>query len=222
MENASKALIIAGAILLAILIIGLAVFIYNQASNTVSDTGMDQVAVKFEQYINREIGSTQTQALIDTVQESNRTSGVIIDLPEISNKNDIIVGHRYIADAGTNEYGVLNCIKIHDVTNSGDSGVPTVVEPEHNITEGVDDFNARFSPFLGKERSIFDVKSIDEAVRKANDIFGNGTVSIIENKVPMDAIIDNYDIGVADTYSDGYIKEIEIRANYHFEESSDK
>ena len=46
MENASKALIIAGAILLAILIIGLGIFIYRQAANTVSDTGMDQLAIQ--------------------------------------------------------------------------------------------------------------------------------------------------------------------------------
>ena len=36
MENASKALIIAGAILISILIIGLGVFIYQQAQSTVS------------------------------------------------------------------------------------------------------------------------------------------------------------------------------------------
>ena len=46
MENASKALIIAGAILLAILIIGLGIFIYRQAANTVSDTGMDQLSIQ--------------------------------------------------------------------------------------------------------------------------------------------------------------------------------
>ena len=38
MENASKALIIAGAILLAILLISLGIMIYNQAQNTVNNT----------------------------------------------------------------------------------------------------------------------------------------------------------------------------------------
>ena len=55
MENASKALIIAGAILLAILIIGLGVFIYNQSANAIGNTGIDQLAIqqinsKFESY----------------------------------------------------------------------------------------------------------------------------------------------------------------------------
>ena len=79
MENASKALIIAGAILLAILIIGLGVFIYNQASNTVSDTGMDQIAVRqfnaqFEPYIMNNASGSTAMALYDTVQTYNATT----------------------------------------------------------------------------------------------------------------------------------------------------
>ena len=37
MENASKALIIAGAILLAIAIIGIGMFVYNNVSGTIRD-----------------------------------------------------------------------------------------------------------------------------------------------------------------------------------------
>ena len=79
MENASKALIIAGAILLAILIIGLGVFIYNQASNTVSDTGMDQIAVRqfnaqFEPYIMDNASGATAMALYDTVNSYNMTA----------------------------------------------------------------------------------------------------------------------------------------------------
>jgi len=79
MENASKALIIAGAILLAILIIGLGVFIYNQAANTVGDTGMDQLAVRqfnaqFEPYIMERASGATAMALYDTVQTYNATT----------------------------------------------------------------------------------------------------------------------------------------------------
>ena len=46
MENASKALIIAGAILISILIVGLGVIIYNNVSDIASDTsGINQQAV---------------------------------------------------------------------------------------------------------------------------------------------------------------------------------
>ena len=46
MENASKALIIAGAILLAILLISLVIMIYNQAQNTVNNSGMSQAEIQ--------------------------------------------------------------------------------------------------------------------------------------------------------------------------------
>ena len=73
MENASKALIIAGAILLAILIIGLGIFIYRQAANTVSDTGMDQLAIQqfnaqFTQYDSKTVSGGSARALYDTVK----------------------------------------------------------------------------------------------------------------------------------------------------------
>ena len=78
MENASKALIIAGAILLAILIIGLGIFIYRQAANTVTDTGMDQLAIQqfngqFSQYDSRTVSGGSARALYDTVTTNNNT-----------------------------------------------------------------------------------------------------------------------------------------------------
>ena len=81
MENASKALIIAGAILLAILIIGLGVYIYNQASNTVSDTGMDQIAIRqfnaqFEPYIMDNASGATAMALYDTVYAHNAVAAI--------------------------------------------------------------------------------------------------------------------------------------------------
>ena len=46
MENASKALIIAGAILLAILLISLGIMIFNQAQDTVNNSGMSQAQIQ--------------------------------------------------------------------------------------------------------------------------------------------------------------------------------
>ena len=58
MENASKALIIAGAILLAILLISLGIMIYTQASGVVNNNAMSEVEIssfnkKFTQYGSR-------------------------------------------------------------------------------------------------------------------------------------------------------------------------
>ena len=76
MENASKALIIAGAILLAILLISLGIMVYNQASGVVDSTAMDEVAVqsfnkKFTQYEGKRVRGTQVNALLETIVANN-------------------------------------------------------------------------------------------------------------------------------------------------------
>ena len=76
MENASKALIIAGAILLAILIISLGIMIYNQGSGVVDSNAMDEVAVtsfneKFRQYEGQNIRGANIKALINSIAQNN-------------------------------------------------------------------------------------------------------------------------------------------------------
>ena len=133
MENASKALIIAGAILLAILIIGLGVFIYNQAANTVGDTGLDQLAVRqvngqFEPYLNTEMGASYAKSLIDTINLNNSTSTNYVEYVGPS-KNQIKLGHKYVirtnlnnssnsklTSSSNNNGGVINYIELIDVT----------------------------------------------------------------------------------------------------------
>ena len=78
MENASKALIIAGAILLAILLISLGIMIYSQAQDTVSDSGMDQAAVTAfnNQFLKYEgnIKGTMAKSMIQEVLATNAES----------------------------------------------------------------------------------------------------------------------------------------------------
>lgn len=76
MENASKALIIAGAILLAILIISLGIMIYNQASGVVNNNSMTEVEVttfnqKFEQYLGEKVRGANVNSLINAVNTNN-------------------------------------------------------------------------------------------------------------------------------------------------------
>lgn len=76
MENASKALIIAGAILLSILIISLGIMIYNQASGVVDNDAMDEVAVssfnqKFTQYEGNSVRGANVNALLQTIVQNN-------------------------------------------------------------------------------------------------------------------------------------------------------
>ncbi len=75
MENASKALIIAGAILLAILLISLGILIFNQAQDTVNNSGMSQAEItafnnKFLKYEGTQKGSV-VKSLINEVLASN-------------------------------------------------------------------------------------------------------------------------------------------------------
>ena len=76
MENASKALIIAGAILLSILIIGLGMFIYQQAQGAMSGANLDpQKANAYNQeFKNYEgtISGSNARALYEAIASHNR------------------------------------------------------------------------------------------------------------------------------------------------------
>ncbi len=79
MENASKALIIAGAILLAILLISLGIMIFNQASNTVSNSGMSEAEItafnnKFTKYEGKQSGN-MVKSMIQEVLATNAAQG---------------------------------------------------------------------------------------------------------------------------------------------------
>ena len=79
MENASKALIIAGAILISILIISLGVLVYNNASSTVSKAKLDSQEAKahnssFESYFGTDVTSTEVKNLLSEIRTNNLTA----------------------------------------------------------------------------------------------------------------------------------------------------
>ena len=79
MENASKALIIAGAILLAILIISLGILIFSQAQDTVGSVNMSEQEVmafnsKFTSYRGRNKRGAEVNALIQAVRANNQSA----------------------------------------------------------------------------------------------------------------------------------------------------
>ena len=78
MENASKALIIAGAILLSILLISLGIVVFNQAKDVASGSGMTQSEVqafnaKFTQYEGKQKGSA-IRSMVQEVLANNNGS----------------------------------------------------------------------------------------------------------------------------------------------------
>ncbi len=76
MENASKALIIAGAILISILIVGLGVIIYNNVSNIATTGTLDSEQITahnspFEGYFGDYVSGSNVRALLTQVQANN-------------------------------------------------------------------------------------------------------------------------------------------------------
>ena len=80
MENASKALIMAGAVLIAILIISLSVLVYKNFSGSVKDSAnMDEQEVanfnsKISPYLGDNVSGSQVNALIQLVVSINNSA----------------------------------------------------------------------------------------------------------------------------------------------------
>ena len=73
MENASKALIIAGAILLSILLISMGIIVYRNASSTINSADTQTFNGKFTPYLGTNITANQVYTLCESVQTSNQS-----------------------------------------------------------------------------------------------------------------------------------------------------
>ena len=120
MENASKALIIAGAILLAIAIIGVGMYVFNNASDSVQGTDMTEEEVTayngdFDVY-GGTIRGSRVKTLIDTVNNHNLTA--VDDSEKIQVLNGVavnaVVDVDEVAEDDTTT-ATLNDIKNQDI-----------------------------------------------------------------------------------------------------------
>ena len=114
MENASKALLIAGAILLAILLISLGIMIFNQGQDTVNNSGMSQAAItafnnKFLKYEGVQKGSVVkslvNEALASGADETSPKVTVKLGDEEITNTSDVNTKRQYEVELGYSESG---------------------------------------------------------------------------------------------------------------------
>ena len=136
MENASKALIIAGAILLAILIIGLGMTIFNQARDTLSQANLDQETIaafnsKFDNYISDKLKGTDVRTLCDLVRNNNLAVDMSTTFP-IS----IDVGGKKVT-AKDEKTAKESASKINDAKNSVVKGATYKVTATYNATNGL-------------------------------------------------------------------------------------
>lgn len=127
MENASKALIIAGAILISILLIGVGMMIYNSALKPLDEAGsqMEQIQKnmfngKFENYTGSQKGSN-VKSLISAVITSNAENedGIIVTVNDKSSSTDlstlrasIVNGKTYTVTPTYNANGIITAIKV--------------------------------------------------------------------------------------------------------------
>ncbi len=147
MENATKALMIAGAVLIAILIIGVGMMIYNSAQGSI-EGATSQVAQQeldifnngFVQYEGKRSGS-QVKALMSSVINNNNQNGEsgnnvpekiievisggktvtsVTDLTTI--RASIVAGKQYSVAIGYNTQGYVHTITITDLSGSGTGG----------------------------------------------------------------------------------------------------
>lgn len=89
MENASKAVVIAGSILVAVMLVSLGVLIYNIASKTASDIGLkiEDIAKNAENkmylsYVGNDKSASSVQALLSVISanNSNQNSSYTIEV----------------------------------------------------------------------------------------------------------------------------------------------
>ena len=131
MENASKALIIAGAILLSILLISLGLVVYNQAKNTIGSINLDQQQkqafnAKFENYQGDNLLGTKVNEMFQLVISSNQAetdanSGATIEVTVDSDKKidaiGLVSGKRAFVTPG----------KKYDVTFGYNQGIVSTI-----------------------------------------------------------------------------------------------
>jgi len=125
MENASKALIIAGAILLAILLISLGIMIFTQAQDTVNNNGMSQADKqafnnKFLKYEGSNKKASEVKALINEVKVSNaEDQDRQITLNGHTTTSTVTTGQSYTVTLGYSTNGLVNTVTISPAASSG-------------------------------------------------------------------------------------------------------
>ena len=139
MENASKALIIAGAILLAIAIIGIGMYVYQNAADAMSGTDMTQQQVDtynqtFLNYEGTQRGSV-VKTMCNTIASHNRTAA------DLSERVAVIYGGT-TADIKASALTEDNTSPT-SITTIRDSSVKSGVS--YKITFGYDDATGKIT-----------------------------------------------------------------------------
>lgn len=125
MENASKALLIAGSVLIVILLIGVGMLIFNSIDNITGQAGdqADAMAIQtfndqFTQYESTNATASQTKGLINKVDASNVNSSNQVKLTgAITKTSQINNSHRYTIEI--TKHAATDCSCSNTETSEG-------------------------------------------------------------------------------------------------------
>lgn len=128
MENATKALLMAGAILIAILLISTGIIILRSTKGveeqvgTVAETmAASTFNSQFTQYIGNNISAVQVKSLLSTVQASNSKSTHQIQVSGVTSISSVTSAYYTVSiPAGTNGYDKDGFIKAISIVASSD------------------------------------------------------------------------------------------------------
>ena len=124
MENATKALLIAAAVLVAILIISLGLVVYNSSAETVNQANMSQQEVqsaneKFTRYNGQNKRGSEVNAMLNTVLSSNSDARAAGE----DNKLVTVEGDVELANNATSIVNQANTASLYTITvNYGGPG----------------------------------------------------------------------------------------------------
>lgn len=139
MENASKALLIAGAILIAILLIGIAMMVFGNINGITGIVGQQVGTMEiqafnkqFEQYAGENVSGSNVKTLVSNINASNATyaddaskqigagAGSVVTETGTSPKvlsGSIGTNYRYKVSFGKDASGFINSVTVVRVTN---------------------------------------------------------------------------------------------------------
>ena len=121
MENASKALIIAASVLIAILLIAMGVAIFNKAQSSYDTTSLDATEInmfnsKFERYSDKQLGSQVKSLLSFAISNASTNGDDPVKLPTVTDGTNTASGgtdatsdiSNYVKARGTIRNGILS------------------------------------------------------------------------------------------------------------------
>lgn len=125
MENATKALLIAAAILITIVVISVGVYVLNSGTTMVkensdmSDIEISTYNTKFEAYCGTRVSGTKVKELIKKVEQHNRSTeddSKKITLTGVTSTSSVGTGNSYKVEVPDNGYTTAGLISTINIT----------------------------------------------------------------------------------------------------------